>query len=172
MKENFHHCMEMLLHHEGGYVWHPDDPGGETNHGVTRSVYEEYIGRPVEDGEMKRLTQEDVYPIYQKNYWNRIKGDELPSGVDWAVFDWCVNSGVGRSAKALQKIIGATQDGGIGPKTLATLAQHDPKEIIEKMHDERQNFYEGLSTFKTFGKGWTRRNQETKEASLQILQNA
>ncbi len=118
---------------------------------------------------MKALTQEDVYPIYEKKYWNRIKGDDLPSGVDWAVFDWCVNSGVGRSAKALQGIIGAKQDGGIGPNTLATLTKHDPKEIVEKMYNERQGFYEGLKTFDTFGKGWTRRNKETKEASLDMI---
>ena len=166
MKKNFKKCMEMLLHHEGGYVNHPSDPGGETNHGVTRKVYEEYIGRSVKEGEMKALTQEDVYPIYEKKYWNRIKGDDLPSGVDWAVFDWCVNSGVGRSAKALQGIIGAKQDGGIGPNTLATLTKHDPKDIVEKMYNERQGFYEGLKTFDTLGKGLTSRNKETKDASL------
>ena len=92
MKQNFDQSLEMLLHHEGGYVWHPEDPGGETNLGVTRAVYEQWVGRQVMDGEMKRLTVSDVAPIYKKNYWDRIRGDDLPSGLDFAAFDWAVNS--------------------------------------------------------------------------------
>ena len=80
-----------------------------------------------------------------------------------------MNSGVGRSAKALQGIIGATQDGGIGPMTLKLIAEHEPRELIEKMHDKRQGFYEGLKTFDSFGKGWTRRNKETRESALELL---
>ena len=76
MRSNFEHCMEMLLEHEGGYVDHPDDPGGETNHGVTRAVYEQHVGRQVMDGEMKSLVQEDVYPIYEEEYWNRAHCDD------------------------------------------------------------------------------------------------
>ena len=118
MRDNFEQCMGWLLEHEGGYVNHPSDPGGETNLGVTRAVYEQYAGRQVMDGEMEGLTHDDVYPIYRENYWNRVRGDDLPSGVDWSVFDWGVNSGTSRAAKALQRIAGVEQDGGIGPMTL------------------------------------------------------
>ena len=118
MKSNFEECMARLLAHEGGYVWHAEDPGGETNFGVTRAVYEQYAGRQVMDGEMEGLTHDDVYPIYKENYWDRVRGDDLPSGVDWSVFDWGVNSGTSRAAKALQRIIGVEQDCGIGPMTL------------------------------------------------------
>jgi|TARA_R100001129_G_scaffold178789_2_gene154920 lysozyme family protein len=170
MKENFGKSLQMLLKHEGGYVWHERDPGGETNHGVTRKVYEDWVKRPVEDGEMKKLTHEDVAPIYEKSYWQRLKCDDLPPGLDFFCFDWGVNSGTGRSAKALQGIIGAKQDGGIGPKTLKTLAEHDTKEVLHKMHGVRQDFYEGLSTFDTFGKGWTRRNKEALEQALELLE--
>ena len=101
-KENYEECLKTILHHEGGYVNHPKDPGGETNLGVTKRVYEEWGGKK----DMKDLTEEDVAPIYKKNYWDRVKGDDLPSGLDLAVFDWAVNSGTGRAAKKLQKMIG------------------------------------------------------------------
>jgi len=166
MKANFDKCLEMLLHHEGGYVWHPEDPGGETNLGVTRAVYEQWVGRQVMDGEMKTLTPDDVAPIYKKNYWDKVRGDDLPAGLDWAAFDWAVNSGAGRPAKAIQRCVGATQDGAIGPKTLAAIANKEPDKIIEYVHDIRQKFYERLKTFKTFGRGWTRRNTETLKAAL------
>ena len=170
MKENFDKCLEMLLHHEGGFINHPRDPGGMTNFGVTRMVYEKWVGRKMSEQDMRDLTPADVAPIYKNEYWKRCKCDDLASGLDWSVFDWAVNSGVGRSAKALQGIIGATQDGGIGPMTLKLLEEHEPRELIEKMHDKRQGFYEGLKTFDSFGKGWTRRNKETKDSALELLE--
>ena len=66
MRQNFEQCMGWLLEHEGGYVNHPNDPGGETNLGVTRAVYEQYAGRQVMDGEMEGLTHDDVYPYIQR----------------------------------------------------------------------------------------------------------
>ena len=169
MKENFDKCLEMILHHEGGYVNHPKDPGGETNLGVTKRVYEEWGGQK----NMKDLTVEDVAHIYEKNYWGRAKCDQLPSGLDLAVFDWSVNSGVGRAVKKLQKMIGTVADGGIGPNTLKTLEEyirhHGLETTIENYKDIRQAFYRSLSTFNTFGKGWTRRNNETLEAALKMI---
>ena len=169
MKENFDKCLEMILHHEGGYVNHPKDPGGETNLGVTKRVYEEWGGQK----NMKDLTVEDVAPIYKKNYWGRAKCDQLPSGLDLAVFDWSVNSGVGRAVKKLQKMIGTVADGGIGPNTLKSLEEyirhHGLETTIENYKDIRQAFYRSLSTFNTFGKGWTKRNNETLEAALKMI---
>ncbi len=141
MKENFDKCLEMILHHEGGYVNHPDDPGGETNLGVTKRVYEEWGGTK----DMKDLTVDDVAPIYKKNYWDRVKGDELPSGLDLCVFDFGVNAGTGRAAKYLQSLV----------EGLAY--------TIDKYQEERQKYYESLKHFATFGKGWTRRVNETTE---------
>jgi len=166
MKDNFDECLKMLLHHEGGYVNHPKDPGGETNLGVTKRVYEKWGGTK----DMKDLTFDDVAPIYKKNYWDKCKCDDLESGVDWAVFDWAVNSGTGRSAKAIQKICGASQDGAIGPKTLALIKTQDTEYVIEEFGKIRQNFYESLKTFDTFGKGWTRRNKETTEKAVKMMQ--
>tara|TARA_B100001057_G_scaffold213242_2_gene213591 strand:+ start:1889 stop:2413 length:525 start_codon:yes stop_codon:yes gene_type:complete len=165
---NFDECLKIILHHEGGYVNHPKDPGGETNLGVTKRVYEEWGGTK----DMRDLTVEDVAPIYKKNYWDRVKADEIPEGLDLCVFDWAVNSGTGRAAKKLQGMIGTTVDGGIGPNTLRTLKLYCETEGVEAAistyTDIRQEFYESLSTFDTFGKGWTRRNKETETEAFKM----
>ena len=169
MKENWIKCLEIILHHEGGYVNHPKDPGGETNLGVTKRVYEEFGGTK----NMKDLTREDVEPIYKKNYWDRVKGDQLPAGLDLCVFDFGVNAGTGRAAKFLQKIIGTTVDGGIGPNTLKKLSEYvdeyGVENTIKRYQESRQKYYESLSTFDTFGRGWTRRVNETTESAKDLI---
>ena len=168
MKKNYQKCLKTILHHEGGYVNHPKDPGGETNLGVTKRVYEEHGGTK----DMKELTVEDVAPIYKKGYWDKMKGDDLPSGLDLCVFDFGVNAGPGRAAKFLQKMIGTTVDGGIGPMTLAKVNEYVDsnglEESIKQYQSARQEYYENLSTFNTFGKGWTRRVDETTQLALEI----
>ena len=156
----------MLLKHEGGYVNHPRDPGGMTNLGVTKRVYEAWVGRKVDEAAMRALTPDDVAPIYRANYWDAVWGDHLPSGVDFSVFDWAVNSGPPRAIKALQRIVGSVSDGIMGPKTMQAVMDMDAEKIIDLMHGERQRFYERLDTFDTFGRGWTRRNNETRQAAL------
>jgi len=169
MQANLSKCLKIILHHEGGYVNHPKDPGGETNLGVTKRVYDEWGGTK----DMKDLTQEDVEPIYEKNYWDRTKCDELPSGLDLCVFDFAVNAGTGRAAKYLQKLVGATADGAIGPATMrsvnAYLDEHGVKYAIEEYNKNRQAYYERLKHFDTFGKGWTRRVTETNETALEMV---
>jgi lysozyme family protein len=171
--ENWTKSLEAILHHEGGYVNHPKDPGGMTNLGVTKRVYEEWVGYTVSENTMQNLTNEDVSPIYKKNYWDRVKGDQLPAGLDLCVFDFGVNAGTGRAAKYLQTLIGTVADGGIGPNTLKTLdayvSKHGVKETIENYQAERQKYYESLSTFDTFGRGWTRRVTETTEMALSMI---
>ena len=169
MQANYDKCLETILHHEGGYVNHPKDPGGETNLGVTKRVYLEHGGTK----DMKDLTVEDVAPIYKKGYWDKMKGDDLPGGLDLCVFDFGVNAGPGRAAKFLQQMIGTTVDGGIGPNTLAKLEEYvrenGEHESVKKYQEMRQKYYEGLSTFSTFGKGWTRRVEETTKLALDII---
>ena len=166
MKKNFDKSFEMLLKHEGGYVNHPRDPGGMTNLGVTKRVYEAWIGREVDEAAMRALTPDDVAPIYRANYWDAVWGDHLPSGVDFSALDWAVNSGPARAIKALQRIVGSVSDGVMGPKTMQAVMDMDAEKIIDMMHGERQRFYERLDTFDTFGRGWTRRNNETRQAAL------
>ena len=169
MKSNYDKCLKTILHHEGGYVNHPKDPGGETNLGVTKRVYQEHGGTK----DMKNLLVEDVAPIYKKGYWDRMKGDDLPSGLDLCVFDFGVNAGPGRAAKFLQSMIGTTVDGGIGPNTLAKVEEYirenGEHESVKKYQEMRQKYYEQLSTFATFGKGWTRRVEETTKLALDII---
>ena len=173
MEKNYQHCLEMILHHEGGYVNHPEDPGGATNLGVTKRVYEEWVGRTVTLDAMERLQVSDVAPIYKKNYWNRVKGDQLPSGLDLCVFDFGVNAGTGRAAKYLQRMIGSTPDGAIGPNTLRAVKMFCDTEGVESAigdyQDARQSYYEKLSTFDTFGRGWTRRVKETTAAAKKMI---
>lgn len=168
MQNNWIKCLETILHHEGGYVNHPKDPGGETNLGVTKRVYEDFGGTK----DMKDLTREDVEPIYKKNYWDRVRGDDLPEGLDLCVFDFGVNAGTGRAAKYLQTLIGTVADGGIGPNTLKKLGEfveeNGLNETIKMYQTERQKYYESLSTFDTFGKGWTRRVVETTRLALEM----
>jgi lysozyme family protein len=170
MKQNFDKCLEMVLVHEGGYVNNKNDRGGMTNLGVTRKVYEDWVDRPVSEEEMRNLTPEDVAPIYRKNYADRIHFDLLPSGLDWACLDWAINSGARRPAKAIQRAVGATTDGVIGPKTLQLVAEKDPKFIIDYVYTVRQAFYESLDDYKHFGRGWTRRNKETLHQALEMAE--
>ena len=170
MKSNFDKCLAMLLEHEGGYVNSKHDRGGMTNLGVTKRVYDEWIGRESTEQEMRDLTPDDVAPIYKKNYWDRVKGDSLPSGLDWSCFDWAVNSGSGRPAKAIQRAVGATQDGAIGNQTLGLVAEKDPKFIIDYVYTVRQAFYESLDDFKHFGRGWSRRNTETLHQAMKMVE--
>ena len=169
MNKNYDKCLETILHHEGGYVNHPKDPGGETNLGVTKRVYLEHGGTK----DMKDLLVEDVAPIYKKGYWDKMKCDDLPSGLDLCVFDFGVNAGPGRAAKFLQQMIGTTVDGGIGPNTLAKVEEYvrenGEHETVKKYQEMRQKYYEQLSTFATFGKGWTRRVEETTKLALDII---
>ena len=167
--ENYVTCLEMILHHEGGYVNHPKDPGGETNLGVTKRVYEDFGGTK----DMKDLVREDVGPIYKKNYWDRMKCDDVPAGLDLCLFDFGVNAGTGRSAKYLQRMIGTVADGGIGPNTLKALGNYieevGTEGAIKNFQSKPQEYYESLSTFETFGRGWTRRVDETTEAALGMI---
>ena len=168
MRENFNKCLEMVLEHEGGYVNNKNDRGGMTNLGVTRRVYEDWVDRPVSEQEMRDLTPEDVAPIYRKNYADRIHFDSLPSGLDWACLDWAINSGASRPAKAIQRAVGATADGVIGPKTLQLVAEKDPEFIIDYVYTVRQSFYESLDDYKHFGRGWSRRNKETLHQAMEM----
>lgn len=165
MKSNFESALQAILHHEGGYVNHPADPGGMTNLGVTKRVWEEWVGHPVNEQAMRALTPALVAPMYKAKYWDKIKGDDLPKGVDYCVFDAAVNSGPGRAAKWLQGCVGVEQDGALGPATLKAVAAFDPKELVDDYAKRRLSFLSDLPTWGTFGKGWSRRVTEVHTAA-------
>lgn len=168
MNTNWDACFNHLIKHEGGYVNHPSDPGGRTNLGVTQTVWENWVDRPVTEEEMKALTKDMVKPLYKDLYWERVKGDKLPSGVDYCVFDAAVNSGVRRASQWLQSALGVEADGSIGPQTIAVASMTPPVTIITNFSAQRLKFLQGLSTWPTFGKGWERRVNEVKAAALSM----
>ena len=157
MKSNFEDCLARVLASEGGFVNHPKDPGGMTNLGCTKATWEEYVGHPVSEADMRALTPDDVAPLYKRKYWDRASCDLLPSGLDYAVFDAAINSGPGRAVKWLQEVAGTPVDGSIGPKTLSAVDAFSPLEIIAQYNDRRLQFLESLPTWPTFGKGWGNR---------------
>ena len=155
MKANFQSCLKLLLKHEGGFVNNPKDPGGMTNLGVTQRVWGQWVGHAVDEKEMRALTPALVAPMYKQKYWDKVAGDSLPSGVDLAVFDCAVNSGPGRAAKILQRILGVKEDGAIGPKTLAKVVSLDSSKLIAEYRDARMSFLKSLPEWDYFGNGWS-----------------
>lgn len=155
--DNFARAFPLTLQHEGGWVDHPADPGGATKLGVTLGTLSSWLGRPASKAEVKALTRESVAPIYRKNYWDAIRGDDLPAGLDYAVFDFAVNSGPMRAAMALQRAVGVADDGVIGSITLANVANRPVDSTIERIMADRITFLRRLSTWPTFGKCWTAR---------------
>ena len=167
--DNWKRSFELMLKSEGGFVNHPQDPGGMTNLGVTKRVWEEWVGRESNEKEMRSLTPAMVEPLYKRKYWDACRCDELPEGLDYLVFDFAVNAGPGRSIKTLQTAVGATPDGIIGPKTLAAVRAVDPHELIEKFSVAKTQFYESLPTFPTFGRGWLNRVADVKVKASSML---
>jgi lysozyme family protein len=168
MKENFENSFRKLLLHEGTFSNHPEDKGGITMYGVTQRVWEEWVGHPVDEKTMRGLTPETVKPLYKRKYWDKVCGDDLPAGVDYCVFDAAVNSGPGRAIKWLQQALGVTQDGALGPKTLAAAKAADPKLLVHGYNSIRLAFLQELPTWNVFGKGWGRRVAEVKQDASQM----
>ena len=168
MNRNWDKAFDSVIVHEGGYVDNPADPGGATNLGCTKAVWEQYVGHSVTKDDIKALTKDDVKPLYKRRYWDAIHGDALPSGLDYCIFDCAINSGVGRASKFIQQIVGVPADGAIGNNTIAAISQINPVTLINEFSDKRQAFLEGLDAFSTFGKGWTRRVQEVRSKALDM----
>ena len=173
MNTNWDAAFEMLIKSEGGYVNDPHDNGGETNLGVTKAAWAEHLGRPVADGEMKALTKDVVKPFYKRQYWDKCKCDELPSGVDYAVFDFAVNAGAGQSAKLLQRALGVTDDGIIGVGTLRMVSKVDGTKLLEAFGDSKERFYKSIVEKHPeqgkFLKGWLNRIEHVEPAAQTML---
>jgi lysozyme family protein len=168
MKDNFEQCLALVLKNEGGYVNNPKDPGGRTNLGVTQKVWEMYVGHPVTEDDMRALGPIDVAPLYKTEYWNKVHGDELPDGVDYAVFDFAVNSGAGRAIKTLQKCVEVNVDGIIGPNTLSAINEANPRHLATIICEERLSFLQSLPIWGTFGKGWGSRVSAVEAMSFNM----
>lgn len=170
---NFKRSMPHILAEEGKYSNHPSDPGGRTYEGVTQRVWDAYCaqnGIPRRDLTKNTGTWKDWAKhrdaIYKAQYWDAIKGDEMPSGLDYELMDGAVNSGPGRSIKWLQKALGVAADGVIGVATRAALKKADIPQLISDIAAERMKFLRALNTWPTFGKGWAARVSRVKATAL------
>ena len=157
MRGQFDVCIKYVLASEGGYVNHRDDPGGPTNMGITQSTLAAWRKRPVSVDEVKRLTRAEAERIYRAQYWDTIRGDELPPGVDYAVFDISVNSGPGRAAKFLQQALRIEADGVVGSKTIAAAAAVSDVKLASDICNRRLKWLSTLITWRAFGRGWRSR---------------
>jgi len=158
MTSRFDTFIERILSHEGGYINHPSDPGGETNWGITKAVAQEngYTGS------MRNMSRARAIGIYKRKYWDAVNGELLPDPLAFQVLDASVNHGPKRAIKWLQESLGITSDGvwGLVTERAVFAASDDLGVVIQKallFCRIRQKFYTDLATFKDFGKGWTRR---------------
>lgn len=168
---NWPFCLDKILASEGGKVDDPQDPGGRTNKGVTQRVYSAWrqsIGLKPRDVYLMAQTECDA--IYYEQYWTPICGNALPSGLDYAVVDYAVNSGIARAAMALQSLVGVAADGKIGPLTLTAVAVAGASttDLIDRLCANRLNFLQRLSTWPRFGTGWTNRVKAVRTAALHL----
>ena len=167
---DYRECVDLVLKSEGGWVNNPKDPGGETNLGVTKAVWEEWVGHPVTT--MKNLTKDDVAPLYEQRYWRPCYGEVLPRGLDFIVFSMGVNAGPGRSVKLFQQSIGCVPDGVIGPATRSLICASNTATLIAKFSEVRREYYRSLKTFPVFGKGWLSRVDHEEATALNMAKNS
>ena len=169
---NYDPCYRFTQQWEGGYVNHPSDPGGCTNKGITIHTLRAWRGTNCTCDDIKTLSDDEAGQIYASNYWRPVWGGELPNGLDLCVWDWGVNSGPRRAVKKLQQMVGSSADGKMGPNTMAAVRVYVDKvgiaTAITDYLNIRQTYYESLSTFNTFGKGWTNRVDSCRYSALNM----
>jgi len=161
-------CIERVLAHEGGYSNNPSDPGGPTNFGITLADARAYWKPKATATDVRAMPKSVAVDIYRARYWETQRCDELPSGVDYSVFDYGVNSGIGRAKKVLQRVVGVTDDGDLGPLTMQAIAARDAADIVAAINDERLAFLKSLKTWPVFGRGWASRVADVRRDSLAL----
>ena len=141
--------VERVLSHEGGYVNDPRDPGQETRWGISKRAYPQV--------DIRNLTRAQAVDIYRRDFWQRVRGDELPREFAFQALDAAVNHGIGNAVRWMQRAAGVADDGVIGPITLAAVQRAQPADLVLRFNAERLRFYAKLTTFATFGRGWVNR---------------
>jgi len=150
---NFDAAFDVLVKHEGDFSAHKSDPGGQTRYGITEAVARRVGYR----GDMRELPLDLAKRIYREDYWQAVRAEQLPPAIRYAVFDAAVNSGPAQSVRWLQRALGVTDDGVIGPQTLSAANQANPDALRARLVAQRLRFMTNLGTFDDFGRGWTRR---------------
>lgn len=171
-RRTFEVALAFTLRFEGGFVDHPSDPGGVTNHGITWRTLRAHRGVPVTRDDVRTLSRAEAASIYHARYWTPLCADELPAGVDLMTFDFAVNSGVSRAATMLQGIVGALPDGMMGPATLSAVADAHPATVIRILAHRRLAFMQTLKTWPVFGRGWRRRVVGAQRRALALAAEA
>ncbi|TIX02121.1 MAG: hypothetical protein E5V59_02440 [Mesorhizobium sp.] len=166
MDRNFARALALVLKSEGGWSDNPADPGGATMRGVTLASFRRYVKADATKADLRRMSDAQVAAVYRRFYWEAVLGAELPDGVDYAVFDFAVNSGPGRAAKYLQAAVGVAQDGRIGPATLSAIKAKPAGVLIDALCDARLAFLKRLPTWATFGRGWSDRVRTVRVQAL------
>ena len=167
MKSTYDVCLPLLLEHEGGYTNHRSDPGGPTNFGITIFDYRKYVKPDATAADVRTMTVEEAKRIYRASYWEAQRCDELPAGVDYAVFDYGVNSGIGRSGKVLRRLLKLSDQSSIvSDEVIAAARRADAMTLVADISDERLRFLRSLRTWHVFGAGWGRRVAEVKSTAL------
>lgn len=166
MDRNFARALALVLKSEGLWSDNPADPGGATMRGVTLANFRRYVKADGTKADLRKISDAQVATVYRRFYWDAVLGAELPDGVDYAVFDFAVNSGPGRAAKYLQAVVGVTQDGRIGPTTVAATNGKPAGVVIDALCDNRMAFLKRLPTWGTFGRGWSDRVKSVRTQSL------
>lgn len=162
-------CLARLKVHEGGYTNDPRDPGGPTNFGVTIFDFRKYVNPKATAEDVKAMTWAQAQIIYRARYWDALQCDRLPAGVDDSVFDYGVNSGIGRAGRVLRQVLGLpTNDWHVTDEVIAAALKGDAKTEIVGIDDERLRFLHSLKTWDHFGPGWGKRVAEVKQFSLQL----
>lgn len=170
---SFARAYALVLVHEGGYVNHPADPGGATNKGVTQYTYNAYRkSRGLPARSVREITSDELSTIYRTRYWDAVKGDWLPAGLDYAVYDFGVNSGPRRAIEFLQRVLGVDDDGELGPKTLKAAETANAADVINALCDRRLAWLKTLKTWKVFGKGWSNRVAGVRRNALAMARGA
>jgi lysozyme family protein len=164
----FEHAVELVLQHEGGFVLHHRDPGGATKFGITRETLSRARGRPASVDDVRIMSRAEAEAIYRRLYWDAVRADELPPGLDLAVFDLAVNSGPVRAARMLQTILGVPADGIVGPVTLKAASEADLTETIRRLTRARLGFLRRLAAWPVFGRGWRRRVLAVEQGALRL----
>jgi lysozyme family protein len=166
MEANRNQVLKYIGLSEGGYVNNPKDPGGPTDRGITQKTYDAWNDlkkRPRKA--VKGITQMEADNIIYEQYMLPVKFSSLPSGVDYAVVDFSVNSGASAAVKVLQRVLGLKEDGVLGVVTLAAINKVDPAKLILEYGEARMKFLKSLKTWNTFGKGWTKRVMGDQEGA-------
>jgi lysozyme family protein len=169
MRQNYNEALRLMLKHEGGYTNHPSDPGGPTNFGITIHDYRKYIKADGTASDVRAMNIDEAKKIYRAKYWDIQKCDDLPSGVDYAIFDYGVNSGIGRSGKVLRRLLDLPDNTHVvTAAVIAAAKKADASALVKEICDERLSFLKRLKTWPTFGAGWGRRVSEVRAASLRM----